>query len=97
MADPSDVKANGSEATDPKTGRKYFYNKITKKTSWKPPACWNEEPDNATGDSDKGSEKEKDKEESTTASASTGGAGGGGEKSADDVPANWKETADPKS
>ena len=31
-----------SEAKDPSSGNSYFYNKVTKRTSWDPPACFEE-------------------------------------------------------
>lgn len=38
-ADPDNVAANWNETTDPRSGKVYFYNKVTKKTSWTKPAC----------------------------------------------------------
>jgi hypothetical protein len=38
-SDPEENAANWAEGEDKKTGRKYFYNKVTKKTSWKKPPC----------------------------------------------------------
>ncbi len=40
--DPESVGANWVEATDPKSKRSYYYNKKTKKTVWKRPACMDE-------------------------------------------------------
>ncbi len=37
--DPENNPAFWAEVADPKSGRKYFYNKKTKKTSWKRPPC----------------------------------------------------------
>jgi len=36
---PDEVAANWAEGKDPKTGKSYFYNKVTKKTSWAKPVC----------------------------------------------------------
>jgi hypothetical protein len=37
--DPEAVAANWAESKDPKSGKPYYYNKVTKKTSWARPAC----------------------------------------------------------
>lgn len=36
---PDEVAANWATGTDPKSGKIYYYNKITKKTSWSKPSC----------------------------------------------------------
>lgn len=54
--------ANWSKTEDKSTGKSYFYNKITRKTSWKPPPCWPaDEPE--TGKKDKKKKKMKEEED----------------------------------
>lgn len=38
------IGANWSEVTDPKSGKKYYYNKKTKRTEWNRPACMGDAP-----------------------------------------------------
>ena len=63
--------------------------KVTKKTSWKKPACLGGEDGAGAGDKPKEKEKEPEKEKEADKPAAT----------SDDpaeVPANWRETTDPK-
>eukprot|EP00456_Euglypha_rotunda_P068051 TRINITY_DN591_c0_g1_i7.p1 TRINITY_DN591_c0_g1~~TRINITY_DN591_c0_g1_i7.p1 ORF type:complete len:814 (-),score=159.41 TRINITY_DN591_c0_g1_i7:107-2548(-) len=40
-----DERKNWAEGSDPKTGKKYYYNKLTRETSWNRPKCFDTEPE----------------------------------------------------
>lgn len=80
-ADPNDDPAFWAEGTDPKSGKIYYYNKKTKVTSWKKPACMG-----ATAD------KPVAATPATPAAAASPAASGD-----DNDTANWREATDPKS
>lgn len=88
--DPENVAANWAESTDPKSGRKYYYNRVTKKTSWKMPPCMGGEDTASTAAA-----------APAAASATTAAAPAAAPAAANDdpanVPANWREATDPSS
>lgn len=76
--------ANWKEGTDPKSGKTYFYNKKTKQTTWKKPACMGGGEAAA-----KPAAVEKPAEEKPAAAAAAPAAASSG--------GDWREATDPKS
>lgn len=84
---PEDDRKNWAEGTDPKTGKKYFYNKQTRRTTWTRPKCFGED----GGDSGGGSDREDDEPQPQPQASPV--------KSKSDKPekSSWKQAVDPKS
>jgi len=83
------------EGSDPKTGRVYYYNKKTKETTWKRPACLGEGPANATAAAPAAATAAASVAQPTAAAAAAAAPAAANPTSPDD-PANWRVAQDPR-